>query len=92
MLHLQAGVHFDEIEPAIFVKEFNRAGAAIAELFHGFAQIMPISSRWLVVRSGEGASSKNFLVAALQGTVAFPEMGDIAVRIGDHCNFDVARP
>ena len=32
MLDLQAGVHFDEIELAVLVEEFDRAGAAIAQL------------------------------------------------------------
>ena len=33
MLHLDAGVHFDEVDRAVFIhQEFDRAGAAVADL------------------------------------------------------------
>jgi hypothetical protein len=35
VLDLQAGVHFDEIELAVFVEELDGAGAAIFQLAHG---------------------------------------------------------
>ncbi|KAG1247821.1 hypothetical protein G6F65_019957 [Rhizopus arrhizus] len=36
MLHLDAGVHFDEVEAAVLVQELERAGAAVADAHAGF--------------------------------------------------------
>ena len=36
VLHLKTGVHFDEVEAPVFVKELNRTSAAIAKFLHGF--------------------------------------------------------
>jgi hypothetical protein len=43
MLHLQAGVHLDEVELAVLVEELDGARAAIAQLGIALAQISPIS-------------------------------------------------
>ena len=43
MLDLDAGVHFDEIERAVLVEEFDRPDAVIIEFAHGGGEISPIS-------------------------------------------------
>ena len=36
MLHLNAGVHFDEIELAVLIEKFDGAGAEVFYVAHGF--------------------------------------------------------
>ena len=91
MLDLEARVHLDEIELAVLVEEFDGADAEIAELAHRAGDDAPISARAAALRAGEGASSQDLLVAALQRAVALAEMDDVAVAVGEHLDFDVAR-
>ena len=61
MLDLQAGVHLDEIELAVLVKEFDGAGAEIAQLFQrAWCTTPPISSRCWALSAGLPASSHTF--------------------------------
>ena len=91
MLHLQAGVHLDEVELAVLVEELDRAGAAIFQLAHGvgadFADLHPLLD---VERRGVGLFP-DLLVAALQRAVALAEMDGVAFAVADHLDFDVAR-
>ena len=38
MLHLQTGIHFDEVELAVLEQELDRSGAAILDRPHGFGR------------------------------------------------------
>ena len=35
MLDLKPGVHLDEVELAVFIKELDRAGATVLQVLHG---------------------------------------------------------
>ena len=62
MLHLDAGVHLDEVELAVFVhQELDRARVLIADVGQRQRQrVLPISSRILGVTCSDGASSISF--------------------------------
>ena len=92
MLHLQAGVHLDEIEAAVFVQEFDGAGAQIAQLVRARVVTMPpISSRSWAFSAGRAGFFPDFLVAALQRAIALAQMHDIAMAVGQDLDFDMAR-
>ena len=92
VLDLDARIDFDEV-PAIGVgieEEFDGAGVAVA----GFArQGDGRAAEFLADRGRQmrrGGDFDHFLVAALHGTVAFPQMQQIAVMIAQDLNLDVA--
>ena len=60
VLHLDAGVHLDEVEVAVLVEELEGAGAAVADRGAGGDQARAISSRCFAVMPGAGASSMIF--------------------------------
>ena len=47
--------------------------------------------RCSALSAGEGASSQDLLVAALQRAVALAQMDGVALAVAEHLNFDVAR-
>ena len=91
MLDLNARVHFDEIELAVFVEEFDGADAEIGDLAHrlgdDFADLVALRG----VERGRGAFLPDLLMAALQRAVALAEMDGVALAVAQHLNFDVAR-
>ena len=91
MLDLQAGVHLDEIEVAVFVQEFDGAGAQIAELGERRGDDAADLVALLRVEGGLTRFFPHLLVAALQRAVALAQMHDLAVGVGQDLHFDVAR-
>ncbi|MCY1213453.1 hypothetical protein D9M72_252340 [compost metagenome] len=92
VLHLQAGVHFHEEEVATLIQqEFHGAGTDVADglggahggFTHGAAQFRR--------QAGGGRFFDDFLVAALDGAVALVEVQAVAVAVGEHLDFHVAR-
>ena len=96
MLHLQAGVHFEEIETfAARVStrddQFDRACRIIANcprqsdalLAHRFAHL------WR--DKGRRRFLDNLLMSSLDGTFAFVEVQDIAVLVAQYLDLDMAR-
>jgi hypothetical protein len=53
--------------------------------------ILSRSSLNLLSSSGEGVSSINFLVAALDGAIALAQMDDAALVVAQNLDFDVVR-
>ena len=92
MLDLDARVHFDEIELAVLVEEFDRADAEIFELAHRLRDRLADAVAAGDVERGRGAFLPDLLVAALQRAVALAEMDGAAVAVAEHLDFDVARP
>src|SRR4030095_15050247 len=91
VLHLHTGVHFDEVELALFEQEFERASTAIADLAAGFgatlanARFLPRADQrcgWLL---------DDLLVSALHGAVPVPEVDGVLVFVGQHLNLHMAR-
>ncbi|MCW0416072.1 hypothetical protein NB689_001826 [Xanthomonas sacchari] len=93
MLHLQAGVHFHEVERAIGRDdELHGAGADVAHrtrrLHRGLAH-RRTSRR---VHAWRGGFLQHLLVAALHRAVAFEQVDQFAVRVAEHLDLDVPRP
>src|SRR5690242_11399060 len=81
MLDLKARVHFDEIELAVLVEEFDRADAEIAELLERAGDDAADALARRCVQGWRGRFLPNLLVAALERAIAFAEVHDIAVRV-----------
>ena len=91
VLHLQAGIHLQEVElPRLRIEEeLGRAGAAIADL--------ECEADCAV---GDGSANRfrqrrcrrlfdELLMPALYGTIAVANVYDVTVRIGQHLDLDV---
>lgn len=92
VFYLDAGIHFHEIEVAVFVEEeFDGAEAFVADGFacfdSGFAHLL---AEFFGQYRG-GGFFEEFLVASLDGTIAFAEVDDIAVLVAGDLDFDVSR-
>src|SRR6185369_13936562 len=92
VLDLQPRVHLDEPERAASVEqELDCAGAAVADRARdrdgGVAHRSPERGR----HRRRGRFLDDLLVAPLQRAVALAEMDDVAVRVGEDLDLDVAR-
>ena len=92
VLDLQARVHFHEEELAASIQQkLHRARTDVADglgcthrrFAHGPAQFG--------AQAGGRGLFDDFLVAALNRTVAFVQIQAVAVLVGEHLNFHVAR-
>src|SRR5579863_1449505 len=91
MLHLDAGVHLDEVELPVLEQELERAGAAVADRA---ARLDATVAHELALPRGDAGGGRlfdDFLVAALHGAVALAEVNDVAVAVSQHLEFDVPR-
>ena len=92
VLHLEAGVHLEEVELAVLVEELDGAGVVVAAGLrdldggraHGLAD--------LVGEVGRRALLDQLLVPALGRAVALAQPQRVAVLVGQHLHLDVARP
>ncbi len=94
MLHLQARVHFQEVEIAIAVhQKFHRAGICVAGGACDFQRGLAHASRSSGCCSitGDGHSSITFLMTPLDGAFALAQVNHVAVMVAQHLNFDVPR-
>ena len=93
MLDLQARVHLEEIERAALIEqELHGAGADIADCARGLDRCGAHSFAQVGRHDGAGRFLDHLLVASLHRTVALAEMDDCAVVVGEHLDFDMARP
>src|SRR5258708_3468388 len=92
MLDLQPRVHLDEEELALLEEEFERAGAAIAELAHRVGRDLAEAAALLGVERGRGRLLEQLLVRALQRAVALAEMDDVAPPVGHNLNVAMSPP
>ena len=92
MLHLQAGVHFEEVEILILADhEFHRAGRLVFHrlgqrhglLAHGAARGVADEGRWRLF--------DHLLVAALDGAFALVQVDHVAVAVAQDLDLDMAR-
>ena len=90
MLDLNARVHFNEVELAVFVKELERSRAAVADAAAGFhaAAAEPVDE--LAGNAEGGRLFEHLLVAALHGAVALAEIDGVLEVVGENLNLDVA--
>ena len=92
VLHLQAGVHFQEVKAPVAVEQkLHGAGAHVVHrapslergLAHGLAQVG--RHHWA------GRFFDDFLMAALHRAVALAQVYQLAVTVAEHLDFDVTR-
>src|SRR5690606_26550106 len=74
MLDLQAGVHLDEVEFAILIEEFDRAGARIAEIADCLGADLADALALGCIEGGRECLFPDLLVTPLQRAVALAEM------------------
>ncbi|MNX87550.1 hypothetical protein D3C86_1194820 [compost metagenome] len=91
MLHLKTGVHFDEIELAVFIKELDGAGTAIFELAHGVGADFADLHALFDGQCRRIGFFQHLLVTALQRAIAFAKVNGIAFTIAENLHFDMAR-
>src|SRR5580704_17423828 len=92
MLHLNARVHFDEVEVAgFFAQEFDGPGAGIADFLERVDYLFADALARGGVHGDGGGFLENFLVTSLQRAFAFAEMDHVAVLVAEYLEFDVAR-
>ena len=91
MLHLNAGIHFDEVKFAVFVEELDRSGAAIFNRLHRLGYRLADPRARSSIDGRRGRLLKDLLMPPLQRTIAFAQMHCIALPVAEHLNFDVPR-
>ena len=90
MLHLQAGVHFEEVEVGFGVdQEFNGAHVLIANLLDAVAGDATHVPSPFVAEQGRRALFDHLLVAALNTALALPQVNDVALPIRGNLDLDV---
>ena len=93
MLHLQARVHFQEIELVVFIhQELDRPGVDVLDGLGGLDGHLAHSFTQIIVNERRGRFLDQFLVTALDRTFALVQVDDVAVCVGDDLDFDMARP
>src|SRR5438045_1463000 len=83
VLGLKAGVHLDEEELAVLVKELDGADAEVADGLDGVDDDLADLGPGLGVDDRGGGLLEHLLVAALQGAVTLAEVADVAEAVGD---------
>ena len=100
VLHLQAGVHFHEVEAhllgvvvaaRLLDDELHRAGAHVVHRLGGCHRGQAHLLAQLGRQAGRGRLFQHFLVAALHRAVALEQVDAVAVRVAEHLDLDVAR-
>ena len=92
VFHLDAGIHFHEIEIAVFVhQKLDGAHAFIINALAGFYCSIAHFLPQFVGHERRRAFFYQFLVAALDGAVAFRQVNHFAVLVAHNLKFDVAR-
>ena len=91
MLHLHPGVHFNKEKFPILKQEFEGACTAVANLAAGLCATFAYLVAQACVECRCRRFLNNFLVAALHRAIAFAQIHSIAVGIGQHLEFNVAR-
>ena len=91
MLHLQARVHFDEIELAVLVEELDGADTFVAQRLHGHRNAVADLVALVRIEGGRVRLFPDLLVAALQRAVALAQVNGAALAVAQHLDLDVAR-
>ena len=90
MLHLNARVHFDEVELArVIAQKLHGAGARIADLSQRFHHLIADSLPRFRVERRRGRLLQHLLVTPLKRAFALAEMDHVAVAVAQHLKFDV---
>ena len=91
MLHLQARVHFHEVELSVVDDEFDGAGAAVVDRssrrHRGLAHLAAAFDR----HAWRGRFFGDLLMAALHRAIALEQINRIPMVVPEHLHFDVPR-
>ena len=92
MLHLQAGVHLQEVEIALLVDdELHRAGRVITDGARQRHRLLAHGAAHLGRQEQARRLLDHLLVAALDGALALAQVHDVALPVAEHLDFDVPR-
>lgn len=91
MFYLNTGVHFDEIELAVFEQELESTCAAIADINTRFSTTFADVATQFRGNARCRCFFDHFLVAALHGAVTFCQIDSVALTVSQYLNLDVAR-
>ena len=92
MFHLNARVHFNEVEAFIFIhQELDGAGVLISDLTQGVLQLFANLFTQLWRNAGGRRFFQQLLMPALNAAFAFAECHYLAVLVGENLKLDVAR-
>src|SRR5699024_927572 len=91
MFYLNTGVHFDEIELAVFEQELESTCAAIADINTRFSTTFADVATQFRGNARCWRFFDHFLVAALHGAVTFRQIDSVALTVSQYLNLDVAR-
>ena len=91
VFHLQARVHFEEVEVFLRIdQKFNGASIGVVGRLRDFDGNLAHAAAHIGIDNRRRRLLENFLVAALDGTLALAEPNGIAVLVGQHLHLDVA--
>src|SRR5690606_2582357 len=91
VLHLNTGVHFNEVELTVFVEELERASATVLHATAGFCAPFTDTFDEAARNSWRRGLLDHLLVATLHGAVALAQPQRIAATISQHLHFNMAR-
>ncbi len=93
MLHLQAGVHLQEVEflPLRVVDELHRAGALIGDALAQLHRRRVQAGAHFVREEGGGGLLHHLLVPPLEGAVPLAQRHHLALAIAEDLHFHMAR-
>src|SRR5262245_14820554 len=91
VLDLNARVHLDEIEFAVFVEKLDGADPEIADLTHGFRDRFADHIARTRAECGRGAFLPDFLMATLQRALALPHENRLALALTKVQDYELTR-
>ena len=91
VFYLNTGVHFDEIELAVFEQELESTCTAIADINTRFSATFADVATQFRGNARCWRFFDHFLVAALHGAVTFRQIDSVALTVSQYLNLDVAR-
>ena len=91
MLHLHPGVHFNEIELAVFIQKLKRTSASVAHFFASCCTSFANALDQLAWDAWRRCFFNDFLVAPLHRAITFTQVNGVFIVVGQDLNFDVAR-
>src|SRR3546814_18829465 len=84
MFDLNTRIHFYEEKLAIFVQEFEGAGATVIDLAAGLGATLADALDQAAGDARRGSFLDDFLVAALHGAIALAQPDGVATAVGQH--------
>ncbi len=90
VLHLNTGIHFNEVELAVLIQELKSTCSAITDIDAGLGAAATDLLAQLFADARCRGLFDDLLVAALHGAVALTEMNGIAVGVGQDLNLHMA--